>query len=92
MNRIAKRTVAMLILVAVLVGGLGLFVGRYLANGSDWVMHEGSPHIYSGENLGTGMVVDRDGLLLLDLNNNRTYSVSKELRMSTLHWLGDRRG
>jgi peptidoglycan glycosyltransferase len=92
MNRIAKRTVAMLILVAVLVGGLGLFVGRYLANGSDWVMHEGSPHIYSGENLGTGMVVDRDGLLLLDLNNNRTYSVSKELRMSTLHWLGDRYG
>lgn len=92
MNRIARRSVAILILVAVLVGGLGLFIGNYLANGSDWVMHEGSPHIYSGENLGTGMVVDRDGLLLLNLNENRTYSVSKELRMSTLHWLGDRYG
>ena len=92
MNRIARRSVAILILVAVLVGGLGLFIGKYLANGSDWVMHEGSPHIYSGENLGTGVVVDRDGLLLLDLNNNRTYSVSRELRMSTLHWLGDRYG
>ena len=92
MNRIAKRSVAILILVAVLAGGLGVFVGKYLANGSDWVMHEGSPHIYSGENLGTGLVIDRDGLLLLDLNNNRTYSVSKELRMSTLHWLGDRYG
>ena len=92
MNRIARRSVAILILVAILVAGLGLFIGKYLANGSDWVMHEGSPHIYSGENLGTGMVVDRDGLLLLDLNKNRTYSVSKELRMSTLHWLGDRHG
>lgn len=92
MNRIARRSVAILIIVAVLVGGLGLFLGQYFANGSDWVMHEGSPHLYNGENLGTGMVVDRDGLLLLDLNNNRTYSVSKELRMSTLHWLGDRSG
>jgi peptidoglycan glycosyltransferase len=92
MNRIAKRSVAILILVAILVGGLGMFIGKYLANGSDWVMHEGSPHIYSGENLGTGMVVDREGLLLLDLKDNRTYSVSKELRMSTMHWLGDRYG
>ena len=92
MNRIARRSVAILILVAVLVGGLGIFVGKFLAQGDDWVMHEGSPHIYSGENLGTGVVVDRDDLLLLDLNSNRTYSVSKELRMSTLHWLGDRYG
>ena len=92
MNRIAKRSVAILILVAILVGGLALFLGSYLANAHKWVMHEGSPHVYSGENLGTGMVVDRDGLLLLDLNQNRSYSVSKELRMSTLHWLGDRYG
>lgn len=92
MNRIAKRSVAIFILVGLLVGGLGLFIGKYLANGSDWVMHEGSPHVYSGENLGTGMVVDRDGLLLLNLNEVRSYSVSKELRMSTLHWLGDRYG
>ena len=92
MNRIARRSVAILILVAVLVGGLAAFLGSYFANAHKWVMHEGSPHVYSGENLGTGVVVDRDGLLLLDLNNNRTYSVSKELRMSTLHWLGDRYG
>ena len=92
MNRIAKRSVAIFILVGLLVGGLGLFIGKYLANGSDWVMHEGSPHVYSGENLGTGMVVDRDGLLLLNLKEVRSYSVSKELRMSTLHWLGDRYG
>ena len=88
MNRIAKRSVAILILVAVLVGGLGLFIGKYLAHGSDWVMHEGSPHIYNDENINTGMVVDREGLLLLDMNGGRVYSVSRELRMSTLHGLG----
>ena len=92
MNRIAKRSVAILILVAVLVGGLGLFLGNYFANAHNWVMHQGSPHVYSGENLGTGVVVDRDGLLLVNLNKERSYSVSKQLRMSTLHWLGDRYG
>lgn len=92
MNRIAKRSVAILILIAVLVGGLGLFIGEYFAEGKNWVMHEGSPHIYSGENIGTGIIIDRDGLLLLNLNGQRTYSVSKELRMSTMHWLGDRYG
>ena len=92
MNRIAKRSVAILILIAVLVGGLGFFMGEYFANAGEWVMHEGSPHVYSGENIGTGVIMDRDGLLLLDLKDRRTYSMSKELRMATLHWLGDRDG
>ena len=89
MNRIANRSVAILILIAVLVGGLALFVGEYLAKGSQWVMHEGSPHVYSGDNIGTGVVTDRNGLLLADLNGQRTYAPSRALRMSTVHWIGD---
>ena len=92
MNRIAGRAWVLWLLICLLVGGVGFFLYEYTVSAHKWVMHQGSPHIYSGENLGTGVVVDRDGLLLLDLNNNRTYSVSKELRMSTLHWLGDRYG
>lgn len=92
MNKIAKRSVAIVVLIAVLVGGLGFFVVEYFSNGSKWVMHQGSPHIYSGENIGTGVITDRDGMLLLNLNGQRTYSVTKELRMSTMHWLGDRYG
>lgn len=92
MNRIAKRSVTILLLIAVLVGGLGFFIGEYLAKGHNWVMHEGSPHIYSGENIGTGIITDRDGYLLLDLNGQRVYSPSMALRMSTMHWLGDRYG
>ena len=92
MNKIAKRSVSVLLLIAVLVGGLGFFCADYFANAGNWVMHEGSPHVYSGENIGTGIITDRDGYLLLNLNNQRTYAVTKELRMSTMHWLGDHYG
>lgn len=67
-------------------------MGEYFANAGKWVMYEGSPHVYSGDNIGTGIITDRDGLLLVNLNGQRTYSPSMELRMSTMHWLGDRYG
>lgn len=92
MNRIAKRSVAILILIGVLLGGLVFFLVEYFANAGKWVMHEGSPHVYSGENIGTGVITDREGLLLLNLNGQRTYAVTKELREATMHWLGDRYG
>lgn len=92
MNRIAKRSVAILVLIAVLIGGLGYFMTEYFRESSGWVMHQGSPHIYSGENIATGIVTDREGLLLLNLNGQRAYSVSSDLRKATMHWLGDRYG
>lgn len=92
MNRIASRSVAILLLIAVLIGGLGFFLVEYFLNAGNWVMHPGSPHVYSGPNIGTGIVTDRNGILLLDMNGNRTYAVTQELRKSTLHWLGDRYG
>lgn len=92
MNRIASRSVAILILVALLLGGLGFFLVEYFMNAGNWVMHPGSPHVYNGPNIGTGIVTDRSGILLLDMNGNRTYGATQELRQSTLHWLGDRYG
>ena len=92
MNRIASRSIAILILAAMLVGGLAFFLVEYFIDGAKWVLHEGSPHVYSGPNIGTGIVTDRDGVLLLDMSGGRTYGSLPELRKSTLHWLGDRYG
>lgn len=92
MNRIASRSVAILLLAAMLIGGLGFFLVEYFLDGGKWVMHAGSPHIYSGPNIGTGIVTDRNGVLLLDMNGDRIYGSPPDLRKSTLHWLGDRYG
>lgn len=92
MNRIASRATALILIVAVLLGGFGFFLAEYFAQAEDWVVFPGSPHVYNGGNIGCGVVVDRDGVLLLDLNDGRTYSGAETIRKATVHWLGDRRG
>ena len=92
MNRIAKRSGIILILALLLLAGFAFFVAEFVAEAGDWVIFPGSPHIYTGGNIGTGVVLDREGTVLLDLNDGRTYAEDLELRKSTVHWLGDRNG
>ena len=92
MNRVASRAAIAVLLALLLVAGLGFFVAEYVTNAADWVMFTGSPHVYSGSNIGCGTVVDRSGTVLLDMNTERTYASSEALRKATVHWLGDRYG
>ncbi|MBQ9149006.1 MAG: penicillin-binding protein [Oscillospiraceae bacterium] len=92
MNRISRRAWALVILIAMLVGGVGFFMVEFFIRANTWVVSPGSPHIYTGTNIGTGTVVDRNGTVLLESGDNRTYSDEKTIRKSTLHWLGDRVG
>lgn len=92
MNRIAGRAGIALILALLLLVGMGFFVFEYVVKAGDWVIFAGSPHVYNGGNIGCGRIVDRDGTLLLDLSDGRTYAEAEEVRLSTVHWLGDRRG
>lgn len=92
MNRVASRAFVAVLLALLLVAGLGFFVVEYVTNAADWVMFPGSPHVYSGGNIGCGTVVDREGTMLLDLENGRIYASYEALRKATVHWLGDRYG
>lgn len=94
MLRIAGRAWALLLIVAILLGGLGFFLYEYANHAAKWVMHSGSPHVYEGaqQTIAMGTVVDRDGNFLLELGDKRGYSSDASVRMSTLHWLGDRVG
>lgn len=78
--------------IAVLVGGMLFFLGEYVTKAEDWVVFSGSPHLYNGANIGTGIITDRSGNLLLDMTGDRVYSENENTRRSTLHWLGDRYG
>ena len=92
MNRIARRTAAIWVLLALLLGGLAFFLIEYFLHSDEWVLTPGSPHLYSGTNINTGVITDRDGTVLLDTSGNRTYATTKEVRASMVHWLGDRHG
>ena len=92
MNRIASRAMALLLPVLLLLGGLGLFAGEYTAKSEDWIHFSGSPHVYADGRIGTGVITDREGILLADLTRGRVYSSDETVRRASLHWVGDRQG
>ena len=92
MNRIATRALIILVLVITLFGGLVFFLGEYISKSDEWILFSGSPHVYTGSQVSAGTVTDREGLLLADLRGERSYATDPFVRMSTLHWVGDRSG
>ena len=92
MNRVAGRAMIVMILVLVLSAGVIFFLGEYVAGAEDWVLFSGSPHVYSNGRLDSGMVLDREGALLVDITDGRSYGPDSLLRKATLHWVGDRQG
>lgn len=92
MNKISNRAWVIVVLALVLAVGVSVFAVRYFADAEDWVKFPGSPHLYSGANPNTGTVIDRNGTLLLDATQDRTYSTDLSLRCATIHLLGDRFG
>ncbi len=92
MNRIAGRAGVTLLIAILLLAGLAFFVGEYFACASDWVIFPGSPHVYNGSNIGCGIVTDREGVLLVNMNGDRIYAPNEAVRKATVHWVGDRYG
>ena len=92
MNRIARRAAVLLVLLLVLAVGTVFFVGEYLSKSGDWILFPGSPHLYSGNKVSTGVIADSTGGLLTDLRDGRSYCENALVRKSMLHWVGDRKG
>ncbi len=92
MNRVTKRTWLMGLFIFVLLMGMLVFLWEYSLYAEDWISFSGSPHLYNNTNIGTGVVTDRGGTVLLDVSQERSYAQDSTLRKATLHWLGDRKG
>lgn len=92
MNRIARRAAVLVVLLLLLAAGTVFFLGEFLSDSGDWILFSGSPHLYSGNKVSTGMIADRTGGLLVDLRDGRTYAENASVRKSMLHWVGDRKG
>ena len=92
MKKVSGRAIFPLILAIVLLAGTVLLCVRYFVKAGEWVTFSGSPHVYTGVNLDGGIVTDRDGTLLLDSTDGRTYSDDAATRTATMHLLGDRYG
>ena len=92
MNRVAGRAWITVLLVALLLAGFVFFLCEYVAQAGQWVVFTGSPHAYNEGDLICGVVTDYEGIILMQMEQERIYSADATLRMSTVHWLGDRYG
>ena len=92
MKKISSRAIVTTLLSALVVVGLVAFTVQYFLNAREWVTTPGSPHVYSGGNISTGSVKDRDGVTVLTNGQSRVYATDEMVRKATLHLLGDRNG
>ncbi len=86
----SRRSVTLLVLVLLLLGGFVFFLAEFFIHAPQWAASAYSPHV-AGK-LNSSAVTDRDGILLLNMENGGTYSSSEAIRKATLHWVGDRAG
>ncbi len=94
MKTTAKRGAVILLLVALVVGGLGLLGYRFTVNGEKWATMRANEHLSEkGNFIGAGNVLDRNGeVLAYTEGNERKYSSSERVRRSTIHIVGDTQG
>ena len=90
MRKQEKRAVICLILALVLVTGVGIFGYRLAKNGAEWATFYGNTQIYTDGAINRGTITDRNGIELLRCTaEGFVYTSDYELRVSTVHAVGD---
>lgn len=94
MKKIERRAVLCCVLALLLALGLGVFLVKYLLQGSGWVSSAFNRHLYNTDGqLAVGTVLDRDGdVLSAAEDGKRTYYDNETVRKATLHAVGDLQG
>jgi len=94
MKKLAKRTFASLMVVALFLAGFSIFLVQYFIKGPDWAAFPVNRHVYNSDGiLATGIVVDRNGDVLAYVNDSkRMFSPDYSTRRATLHVVGDAEG
>ena len=65
MRTTAKRSIAVLVLVAIVVSGLGFLASKFAINGEKWATMRANEHLNEdGSFIAAGNVTDRNGELL----------------------------
>ncbi len=94
MKTTAKRGAVILLLVAVVIGGLGVLGYRFIVNGEKWATMRANEHLSeNGDFVGAGNVLDRNGeILAYTEEDERKYNDSERVRRSIVHIVGDTQG
>ena len=90
MKKVTTRAFAVLLLGALLLGGMGVYIFRLIRDGGDWAAFYANDSVYTRGVLNRGTILDRDGVVLASAGENGFhYADTYAVRRSCLHVLGD---
>lgn len=94
MKSISRRALSLYVIILLFLAGCGLLFYNLVTNSSDWAMNRVNKHLYSSGSLATaGDITDINGVILATTENGqRVYNESKNVRLATLHTVGDSAG
>ncbi len=94
MKKMQKRAIICLFFAAILVIGTGIYVGKYIVHGDEWVTYPANSHIYTKGKLTTGVIIDKDGNTLIanSKNGETKYNEDYTTRCALVHTTGDSLG
>jgi peptidoglycan glycosyltransferase len=94
MKLISRRAIVVLILSLLLLLGFLIFIGRFMNQGSTWVIHPTNAHIYEqGRLIASGTIYDRNNNILSYMDKGiRQYNENQEIRKALMHTVGDTYG
>ena len=94
MKRSIKRSALVLLVVAVFLAGILLYYGNLAVSGEKWAAYPANRHIYSdGLLVKAGDITDKNGVVLATTEDGtRRFNKDKNVRMATLHAVGDLKG
>lgn len=93
MRKQERRAWICLAIVIVLIAGLGVFTYRFVRHGGEWATFYGNTQIYTDGQINRGAVTDRNGTELLRCTEDGfVYNDDYEIRVSTVHAVGDPNG
>ena len=94
MRTTAKRSIVLYIILFCFLFGMGFLTWKVYSDGENWVSYGYNGHIYAEDAVvDLGIITDRNGILLFESEDGaKSYSENYNLRLSTLHTIGDRQG
>ncbi len=94
MKWIRHRFFIVVLTVLVFLVGLSLHLTRLALYGEDWATYPTNRHVFKSGMLNkAGDITDRNGTVLATTKNGeRIYNQNKDIRMSTVHTVGDLKG
>lgn len=94
MKQLKKRLIYAALVLIVFVSAVAFYYIKLALYGKNWATYPTNKHIYNnGLIVKAGDITDKNGTLLAyTKDGKRRYNDSKEIRMSTLHAVGDLKG